>query len=115
MNDHDHLEASQSIANLVNGEQRAFNAQEIDGNDDGSVKSIGLEGSIGSDTDTSKIDSADGGGKYLAESQDHIRPYSLKKSTTFKPVSVTKNFLAKAGAGSAPLSKASSEKGIFEN
>ena len=115
MNDQDVSESTQLVVNNVNGVQQDHDTQEPDGTDDGSVKSIGIEGSIGSDTDTSKIDSADGGSKDLAESQEQTRPNSLKKSATFKPVSVTKNFLAKAGTASTPASKANSEKGIHEH
>ncbi|KAF2396673.1 hypothetical protein EJ06DRAFT_533937 [Trichodelitschia bisporula] len=52
--------------------------------------------SAGSDTDTSKPEGLKDGG--------HARSNSLKKPTTFKSVSVTKNFLAKAAVG-APNAK----------
>jgi hypothetical protein len=51
------------------------------------------DASGGSDTDTSRTDAADlshGAGA------GHVRSNSVKKPTTFKSVSVTKNFLAKA-------------------
>lgn len=58
------------------------------------------DASGGSDTDTSKPDTAAG-----KEDVGHGRTSSFKKPTTFKSVSVTKNFLAKANvpASSTPL------------
>lgn len=48
------------------------------------------EASGGSDTDTSRADAAD-----LKDEKGHVRSGSVKKPTMFKPVSVTKSFLAK--------------------
>lgn len=56
-------------------------------------KALQAEASGGSDTDTSKPD----GTKDSAGG--HMRSHSVKKPTTFKSVSVTKSFLAKAAAG----------------
>ena len=96
----------------INGGRQGEYIQELDATEDGT---IGIEGSVGSDTDTSKIDSIDGPQKDLPENQDQARPNSLKKAATFKPVSVTKNFLAKAGTASAPTSKASGDKGMHKS
>lgn len=62
----------------------------------GSVRSAGFEGSLGSDTDTNKME-AIGAGK------DAVSRYSVKKPVGFKPVSVTKSFLAKAGTTVLPI------------
>ena len=72
-----------------------------------------VDGSIGSDTDTSKVDAAENPRKGLLEGQEQIRPYTAKKSATFKPVSITKNFLAKAGTASTPPPQLGSDKGIL--
>ena len=61
-----------------------------------SVRSAGFEGSLGSDTDTNKME-ANGVGK------DAVPRYSVKKPVGFKPVSVTKSFLAKAGTTVLPI------------
>lgn len=87
--------------------------QELDAVEDGSVQSIGVEGSIGSDTEAGKADPADGTVKDLAEIHEQSRPNALKKSATFKPVSVTKNFLAKTGTPTTPAIKAGNDKGNF--
>jgi hypothetical protein len=70
----------------------------------GSVKSAGFEGSLGSDTETSKADGSAGNGK------DTVPKYSVKKLAGFKPVSVTKSFLAKAGTATLPI-KTAGDKG----
>jgi hypothetical protein len=59
------------------------------------------DASGGSDTDSSRVDPAKG----------HLRSNSVKKPASFKAVSVTRNFLAKAAAGSIPSSKLGGEKG----
>ena len=110
LNDEISRDSSRNWTVKVNGEQHTDDTQELDVAEDGIP---GIEGSVGSDTDTSKIDVTDGPQKDSQESQDQTRPNSLKKSATFKPVSVTKNFLAKAGTASAPVSKASGDKGIY--
>ncbi|KAL9104061.1 MAG: hypothetical protein Q9163_000958 [Psora crenata] len=66
------------------------------------AEQIAVDGSAGSDTDTGgplKADSLTQDGPYV---QHHTRSNSVKKPTTFKAVSVTKNFLAKAGTPAAP-------------
>ena len=79
----------------------------IDVLEDGSVQSTGIEGSAGSDTDTSKVDAANMAPK---DNEGQVPRYNAKKSASFKPVSVTKNFLAKAGASSTPI-KVNNERG----
>ena len=85
--------------------QASIENQEIEASEIGSVKSAGFDGSLGSDTDTNKIESS-GNGK------DIVPRYSAKKPAGFKPVSVTKSFLAKAGTAVLPL-KAVGDKGIY--
>jgi hypothetical protein len=67
----------------------------------GTDQAVIAEASGGSDTDSSKIDPAKG----------HLRTNSVKKPASFKAVSVTKNFLAKAAAGSIPSLKLGGDKG----
>jgi hypothetical protein len=69
-------------------------------------RSLLADASGGSDTDTSKPDSV--GRK---EGAGHNRSNSVKKPTSFKSISVTKNFLAKA-AISTPTSRIA-EKGMW--
>jgi hypothetical protein len=66
-----------------------------------SDKALLAEASGGSDTDTSK---PDGVGQKISAS-GHARSNSVKKPTTFKSVSVTKNFLAKAAVGVVSTAK----------
>lgn len=84
---------------------------ESEATDNDSARGTGIEGSIGSDTEFSKVDIADATGKELGDGQEQTRPNAVKKSATFKPVSVTKNFLAKAGTATTPAAKASTDKG----
>ncbi len=79
--------------------------------DDRPVLQTSAEGSGGSDTDTSRADITEFSEKALKEGKHHGRSNSVKKPISFKAVSVTKSFLAKATAGSAPASKGSSDKG----
>jgi len=69
------------------------------------------EVSGGSDTDTTGADVTESSGKALKDGKHHGRSNSVKKPISFKAVSVTKSFLAKATAGSPPASKGSSDKG----
>lgn len=57
-----------------------------------SVAQALADASGGSDTDTSKNDAAD----LSKDGKGHIRTGSVKKPASFKPVSVTKSFLAKS-------------------
>lgn len=111
MNDHYPPDPAQSSAPRPDDLKNINDIQELDAAEDGSVQSIGAEGSVGSDTEAGKIDPADGTIKDLTEIHEQSRPNALKKSATFKPVSVTKNFLAKTGTPTNPASKASNDKG----
>ncbi|KAI9724061.1 MAG: hypothetical protein M1812_000779 [Candelaria pacifica] len=64
----------------------------------------------GSDTDTNKADNLDSVEVGLNRDQGHVRSDSFKKPASFKAVSVTKNFLAKAAAGTTPASKGIGDK-----
>ena len=69
----------------------------------------GIDGSVGSDTETGKFIASDASLKDSSEVKHHARSNSVKKPTTFKAVSVTKNFLAKANP--APAAKSNGDKG----
>lgn len=72
------------------------------------------DGSVGSDTDTSKPFTSDAANKDPSEGPYHARSNSIaKKPSTFKAVSVTKNFLAKAGTTAAPAVKGASDSGML--
>lgn len=79
--------------------------------EDPPVLQTSAEVSGGSDTDTSRADITEYSEKGLKEGKHHGRSSSVKKPISFKAVSVTKSFLAKATAGSVPASKGSSDKG----
>jgi hypothetical protein len=68
-------------------------------NGDSSEQAI-ADGSGGSDTDISRPGSVD----QSKQDADHVRANSMKKPSTFKSVSVTKNFLAKS-AVSTPVAR----------
>ena len=70
------------------------------------------DGSVGSDTETAKSLIADDAGRDTPETSHHVRSNSIKKPTSFKAVSVTKNFLAKAGTASTPNVKVNGDKGM---
>lgn len=95
----------------VNGIDYTSENPELDTTEEGTAQSAGLDGSVGSDTDTSKAEPADLNGKDNVDGKHHARSGSVKKPTVFKAVSVTKNFLAKAGTGSTSASKAGGDKG----
>jgi hypothetical protein len=61
---------------------------------DAATRGGALDASGGSDTETSKADSVE----QREQGMGHVRSNSVKKPTTFKTVSVTKNFLAKSVA-----------------
>ncbi|KAI9821710.1 MAG: hypothetical protein M1827_002291 [Pycnora praestabilis] len=69
-----------------------------------------VDASGGSDTDTSKPDTLESTEKTPSGDKHHVRSNSVKKPTSFKAVSVTKNFLAKAAVGTSPASKGSGDK-----
>lgn len=85
-------------------------------NGDIEVQSGGEEGAVqntqgdGSDTDSSKHDNLDNVDRGSAMNQRHVRSDSFKKPASFKAVSVTKNFLAKAAAGTTPAGKGIGDK-----
>ncbi|KAL9022810.1 MAG: hypothetical protein Q9185_000073 [Variospora sp. 1 TL-2023] len=69
-----------------------------------------IDGSVGSDTETSKTFTSDQASKDPSEGSHHARSNSTaKKPSTFKAVSVTKNFLAKAGTTAAPAAKGTAD------
>ena len=92
----------------TNGILHNSDNRDFESNEDGSIRSAGVDGSMGSDTDTSRNDAAGNTGKD-ADGRDQVPRYAVKKSS-FKPVSVSKTFLAKAG-NSTTLVKSSSDKG----
>ena len=65
------------------------------------------DASGGSDTDTSRVDV-----KVSEDGKHHMRTNSVKKPTTFKPVSFTKFSVAKPSGSATPV-KASGDKGSF--
>ena len=71
--------------------------------------SAGIEDSLGSDVD---INSRVEVGNTMIEGQDGVPKYTVKKTSSFKPVSVTKTFLMKAGSAAA-LPKSGMEKGAL--
>ena len=93
----------ESVNSNVNGALDTPELREVDLAENASTRSAGVEGSLGSDTDTSKTDNPATSGK------DTIPRYSVRKST-FKPVSVTKNLLARTSSISTPT-KTSGEQG----
>lgn len=73
-----------------------------------------IDGSVGSDTETSKTFTSDQASKDPSEGPHHARSNSTaKKPSTFKAVSVTKNFLAKAGTTAAPAAKGTADNRII--
>ena len=77
------------------------------------AEQITVDGSVGSDTDTGGPIKSDSLNKDGSIDQHHARSNSVKKPTTFKAVSVTKNFLAKAGTPAAPNAKINGDNGKF--
>ncbi len=78
---------------------------------DALAEQIADDGSAGSDTDTGGPLKADAASKDESDTPHHARSNSVKKPTTFKAVSVTKNFLAKAGTPTAPAAKTNGDNG----
>ncbi|KAI9859137.1 MAG: hypothetical protein M1813_007093 [Trichoglossum hirsutum] len=74
----------------------------------GPVTSADVSG--GSDSDTTKPDGENSSSKKSTGEKGHSRSQSVKKPASFKAVSVTKNFLAKATTGVTPISKLTSDK-----
>ena len=78
-----------------------------------SADQTAIDGSVGSDTDTSRPLNFDAASKDPSEGPHHVRSNSIKKPATFKAVSVTKSFLAKAGTTAAPAVKGTGDSGIL--
>ena len=76
---------------------------------DAPAEQIAVDGKIGSDTDTDDLLKSEITTKDGHDGPHHARSNSVKKPTTFKAVSVTKNFLAKAGVPSAAGAKTNGE------
>lgn len=74
-----------------------------------------IDGSVGSDTDNRKTLTSDPASRDPSDSHHHARSNSVnvKRPATFKAVSVTKNFLAKAGTTTAPAVKGVGDNGIL--
>ena len=70
----------------------------------------GVEGDAGSDTEIAKGLTTDTTNQDVSEDKHHARSNSVKRPITFKAVSVTKNFLAKAGTPT-PTNKSNGDKG----
>ena len=87
----------------VNGDLDTVELREIDVAENASTRSAGIDGSHGSDTDYTKNEGVG------STEKDAVPRHSVKKSATFKPVSVTKNLLAKTGTVATPT-KPNSDK-----
>ena len=111
MNDLESIRLAQPTE--VDASAHQSEVQSVEVLEDDSIKGTGVDGSGGSDTDTSRIDISDAVSKDLEDGQEQIRPNALKKSATFKPVSVTKSFLAKAGTVTNPTTKLGGDKGML--
>ena len=77
-----------------------------------SADQVVIDGSVGSDTESSKALTSDTVNKDPSDQPHHARSNSVKKPATFKAVSVTKNFLAKAGSTTAPAVKGPGDGGM---
>lgn len=75
------------------------------------AEQTGVEVDAGSDTDTGKVSNSDPTTQDVSDGKYHARSNSIKKPISFKAVSVTKSFLAKAGTP-VPVNKSNGEKGI---
>lgn len=78
---------------------------------DAPAEQIAVDGSIGSDTDTGGPPQSEATSKDESDTKHHARSNSVKKPATFKAVSVTKNFLAKAGTPTASAAKVNGDNG----
>ena len=76
---------------------------------DAPAEQIAVDGKAGSDTDADEPLKSETVSKDGPDAPHHARSNSVKKPTTFKAVSVTKNFLAKAGTPSAAAAKTNGE------
>ncbi|KAL8872532.1 MAG: hypothetical protein Q9174_001852 [Haloplaca sp. 1 TL-2023] len=73
-----------------------------------------IDDSVGSNTESSKALTSDTVIKDPSEQPHHARSNSVKKPSNFKAVSVTKNFLAKAGTTTAPAVKGPGDGGLAD-
>ena len=78
---------------------------------DASAEQIAVDGSIGSDTDTGGPTQSEVTRKDESDTKHHARSNSVKKPAIFKAVSVTKNFLAKAGTPTTSATKTNGDNG----
>ncbi|KAL8745564.1 MAG: hypothetical protein Q9190_002302 [Brigantiaea leucoxantha] len=74
-----------------------------------SAEHTGVDGSVGSDTESGRPSNSDSANRDASDGQHHARSNSIRRPPTFKAVSVTKNFLAKAGTTTSPTVKGASE------
>ena len=78
------------------------------------AEQLEVDGDASSNADTSRALTTDTVSDGLTEDNSegpyHARSNSVKKPLTFKAVSVTKNFLAKAGTPPTPANKGNGEK-----
>lgn len=104
--DHGHLP---SIQEQGESSQTALEASNDITNypDDIAVTDSNQDFSVGSDTEISRADSTE---QTRDSENSHLRSNSVKKPTTFKAVSVTKNFLAKTAT--VPVIAKTGDKGI---
>lgn len=77
------------------------------------AEQTGVDTDAGSDIDAGKASTSESGNKDVSEGSHHARSNSVKKPITFKAVSVTKNFLAKAGTVPISSSKGNGDKGAL--
>ena len=75
-----------------------------------SAEQTEVDGDAGSEIDSNITPTAEIVNKDAPEGPHHARSNSVKKPITFKAVSVTKNFLAKAGSVTTPASKGNGDK-----
>lgn len=75
------------------------------------AEQIAVDGSVSSDTDTGGPPHSEITSKDESDTKHHARSNSVKKPATFKAVSVTKNFLAKAGTPTASAAKTNGDNG----
>ena len=78
---------------------------------DAPAEQIAVDGKAGSDTDLDETLKSDAQLKDSQDTPHHARSNSVKKPTTFKAVSVTKNFLAKTGIPSSPATRINGDTG----
>lgn len=75
-----------------------------------SAEQTEVDGDAGSEIDTSIAPTPETVNKDVPEGPHHARSNSVKKPITFKAVSVTKSFLAKAGSVTTPANKGNGDK-----